>query len=74
MKAHLILDQVKELANDSGRPLKYNILCFFCIELSLRLPSFNVQGLHMTINSALVLINISIRHSNLNFAQHFVIY
>ena len=37
-------------------------------------PSFKVRGLQMTINLALLLIHISSRHSNLNFAQHFVIY
>ena len=42
----------------------------FCIELSLHLPSesllsLKVMGLQMTIN-------ISSRHSNLNFAHHFV--
>ena len=34
--------------------------------------SFKVQGLEMAINLALVYI--SSRHSNLNFAHHFVIY
>ena len=37
-------------------------------------PSFKVRGLQMTINLALVLIHISRRHYNLNFAHHFVIY
>ena len=37
-------------------------------------PSFKVQGLQMTMNLALVLAHISSRHSNLNFAHHFVIY
>ena len=50
------------------------LFCVFCIELSLHLPSFKVRGLQMTINFALVQINISSRHSNLNFAHHFVIY
>ena len=36
--------------------------------------SFKVRGLQMTMNLALVLVNISSRHSNLNFAHHFVIY
>ena len=35
-------------------------------------PSFKVQGLQMTMN--LPLVHISSRHSNLNFAHHFVIY
>ena len=50
------------------------LYCVFCIELSLHLPSFIARGLQMTINFALVLTNISSRHSNLNFAHHFVIY
>ena len=33
-----------------------------------------IQSLQMTIHFALVYINISSRHSNLNFAHHFVIY
>ena len=37
-------------------------------------PSFKVRGLQMTMNLVLVLIHISSRHYNLNFAQHFVIY
>ena len=37
-------------------------------------PSFEVRGLQMTINLALVTVHISCRHSNLNFAHHFVIY
>ena len=37
-------------------------LCVFCIELSVHLPSFKVQSLQMTINFALVEINISSRH------------
>ena len=37
-------------------------------------PSFKVRGLQMTINLALGKVNISSRHSNLNFAHHFVIY
>ena len=36
--------------------------------------SFNVRGLQMTMNLALVLVHISSAHSNLNFAHHFVIY
>ena len=36
--------------------------------------SFKVRGLQMTINLALVYVHISSRHSNLNFAHHFVIY
>ena len=38
------------------------------------LPSFKVRGLQMTMNLALVLVHISRRHSNLNFAHEFVIY
>ena len=37
-------------------------------------PSFKVQRLQMTMNLALVQVHISSRHSNLNFAHHFVIY
>ena len=37
-------------------------------------PSFKVRGLQMTMNLALVWIHISSRHSNVNFAHHFVIY
>ena len=37
-------------------------------------PSFKVRGLQMTMNFSLVLVHISSRHSNLNFAHHFVIY
>ena len=39
-------------------------------------PSFKVQGLQMTINLALGLVQVhfSSRHSNLNFAHHLVIY
>ena len=37
-------------------------------------PSFKVRRLQMTINLALVYVHISSRHSNLNFANHFVIY
>ena len=37
-------------------------------------PSFKVRGLQMTINLALVWTHTSSRHSNLNFAHHFVIY
>ena len=37
-------------------------------------PSLKVRGLQMTMNLALVYIHISSRHSNLNFAHHFVIY
>ena len=37
-------------------------------------PSLKVRGLQMTINLALVYVHISSRHSNLNFAHHFVIY
>ena len=50
--------------------------CFlrYCIDLRLHLMSFSVWGLQMTINFSLVFINISRRHSNLNFAEHFVIY
>ena len=36
-------------------------------------PSFKVRGLQMTTNLALVQIHIISRHSNLNFAHHFVI-
>ena len=36
-------------------------------------PSFKVRGLQMTINLTLVLVHISSRHSNLNFAHYFVI-
>ena len=36
-------------------------------------PSFKVRGLQMTMNLALVLSTYH-RHSNLNFAHHFVIY
>ena len=36
-------------------------------------PSFKVRGLQMTMNLKLVL-HTSSRHSNLNFAHHFVIY
>ena len=74
--------QVKELPNDSGRPLSYNnftdkktkwllkkqcffFVCVFCIELSLHLSSFKVRDLQ---------INNSSRHSNLQFACHFVIF
>ena len=63
--AHLMLDQQKELPNDSGRPLSYNnftdkkqneavLFCVFCIELSLHLPLFKVRGLQKTTNFALV--------------------
>ena len=37
-------------------------------------PSFKVWGLQMTINFALVYVHIGSRHSNLNFALHFVSY
>ena len=37
-------------------------------------PSFKIRSLQMTINLALEYVHISSRHSNLNFAQHFVIY
>ena len=37
-------------------------------------PSFKVRGLPMTINLALVQVHICSRHSNLNFAHHFVLY
>ena len=37
-------------------------------------PSFKARGLQMTMNLALVSVNISSRHSNLNCAHHFVIY
>ena len=37
-------------------------------------PSFKVRGLQMTMNFSLVYVHISSRHSNLNFAHHFVIY
>ena len=37
-------------------------------------PSFKVRGLQMTMNFSLVLVHISSRHSNLNFAHFFVIY
>ena len=37
-------------------------------------PSLKVRGLQMTMNFSLVLVHISSRHSNLNFAHHFVIY
>ena len=36
--------------------------------------SFKVRSLQMTINLALVKVHVSSRHSNLNFAHHFVIY
>ena len=36
--------------------------------------SFKVWGLQMTMNFSLVQVHISSRHSNLNFAHHFVIY
>ena len=36
--------------------------------------SFKVRGLQMTMNLELVQARISSRHSNLNFAHHFVIY
>ena len=82
--------QVKELPSDSGRSLSYNLpirskmaaikkQCFFflfvfCIELNIHLPPSKVRGLQMTINFALVLINVCSRQSNLNFAYRFVIY
>ena len=85
-----MLYQEKELQNDSGRPLSYDsftdkktkwlllgssTFCIFCIELSLHLPSFKIQGLqNMIIYFSLVQIDISRRHFNLNFAHHFVIY
>ena len=37
-------------------------------------PPFKVRGLQMTMNFSLVQVLISRRHSNLNFARHFVIY
>ena len=39
-------------------------------------PSFKVRGLQMTINLAFILVYVhnSSRHSNFNFAHHFVIY
>ena len=37
-------------------------------------PSFTVRGLQMSMNLALMWVHISSRHSNLNFAHHFVIY
>ena len=64
-----MLHQVKELPNDSGRPLSHNNFtnnnkmaatknqCFiydFGIEPSLNLPSFKVRGLQMIIHFALV--------------------
>ena len=36
--------------------------------------SFKARGLQMTMNLVLVEVHISSRHSNLNFAHHFVIY
>ena len=37
-------------------------------------PSFKVRGLQIIMNFSLVQVHISSRHSNLNFAHHFVIY
>ena len=37
-------------------------------------PSFKVRGLQTTMNLALVKVYINSRHSDLNFAHHFVIY
>ena len=37
-------------------------------------PSFKVWGLQITMNFSLVEVHISSRHSNFNFAHHFVIY
>ena len=37
-------------------------------------PSFKVWSVQMTLNLALVQVHISSRHSNWNFAHHFVIY
>ena len=51
---------------------KQCFLRFLCLTESSP-PSFKVRGLTMTINLALV-VHISSRHSNLNFAHHFVIY
>ena len=36
--------------------------------------SFKVRGLQMTMNLAIVYVHVSSKHSNLNFAHHFVIY
>ena len=37
-------------------------------------PSFKVRGLQMTMNFSLVSVHISSRHSNLNIANHSLIY
>ena len=50
--------------------IKQCFLRFLCLTESSS-PSFKVR---MTIDLALVKIHISSRHSNLNFAHHFVIY
>ena len=77
-----------ELPNDSERLSSYNNLpkkpkwlllrssafLRFLYWTEFSPPSFKVCGLQMTINLVLVLIHISSRHYNLNFAHHFVIH
>ena len=52
---------------------KQCFFCIFCIDLSLHLSSFNVGGFTNDYKLRISVMNISSKHSNLNFAQHFVI-
>ena len=54
--------------------LRSGAFCDFCILLNLHLRHSKSEVYKMTMNLALVLVHISSRHSDLNFAHHFVIY
>ena len=86
----MMLHQEKELPNDPGRPLSYNnftdkkvkwlllrssvfFFCVFYIELSLHLTSLGFTNDNKKNCSSVNKYQYS-RHSNLNFAHHFVTY
>ena len=48
-------------------------LYFFFVILDLHLPPFKVRGFTNDCKFCIMAINITSRHSNLNFAHHFVI-
>ena len=52
---------------------KQCFFCIFCIDLSLHLSSFNVGGFTNDYKFRISVMNITSKHTNLNFAHHFVI-
>ena len=76
----LISLPIKSKMTAAKKQCFFLFVCLFVFSFSVLnsvftyLPSFKVRGLQITINFALVWINISSRHSNLNFAHHLVIH